>query len=57
MGSEKSDLRQGTLNMLVLKIAALEPAHGCGIAQRILQISREVQQGSLYPAFHRLEKR
>ncbi len=46
--------------MLVLKIVALEPAHGYGIAQRIQQISREVlqvQQGSLYPALHRLEKR
>ena len=60
MASEKSDLLQGTLDMLVLKIAALEPAHGYAIAQRIQQISREVlqvQQGSLYPALHRLEKR
>jgi transcriptional regulator len=60
MPSDKSDLLQGTLDMLVLKIAALEPAHGYGIAQRIQQISREVlqvQQGSLYPALHRLEKR
>jgi PadR family transcriptional regulator PadR len=46
--------------MLVLKIVALEPVHGYGIAQRIQQISRDVlqvQQGSLYPALHRLEKR
>jgi transcriptional regulator len=46
--------------MLVLKIVALEPIHGYGIAQRIRQISREVlqvQQGSLYPALYRLEKR
>jgi transcriptional regulator len=46
--------------MLVLKIVELEPAHGYGIAQRIQQISRDVlqvQQGSLYPALHRLEKR
>jgi transcriptional regulator len=60
MASEKSDLLQGTLDMLVLKIVALEPAHGYAIAQRIQQISREVlqvQQGSLYPALHRLEKR
>ncbi|HLK68939.1 MAG TPA: PadR family transcriptional regulator [Bryobacteraceae bacterium] len=60
MASDKSDLLQGTLDMLVLKIIALEPAHGYGIAQRIQQISREVlqvQQGSLYPALHRLEKR
>ena len=60
MASDKSDLLQGTLDMLVLKIAALEPVHGYGIAQRIQQISRDVlqvQQGSLYPALHRLEKR
>ncbi len=60
MASDKSGLLQGTLDMLVLKIVALEPAHGYGIAQRIQQISREVlqvQQGSLYPALHRLEKR
>jgi PadR family transcriptional regulator, regulatory protein PadR len=60
MASDKSDLLQGTLDMLVLKIVALEPAHGYGIAQRIQQISRDVlqvQQGSLYPALHRLEKR
>ena len=60
MASGKSDLLQGTLDMLVLKIVALEPAHGYGIAHRIQQISREVlqvQQGSLYPALHRLEKR
>ena len=56
----KSDLLQGTLDMLVLKIVALEPLHGYGIAQRIRQISQDVlqvQQGSLYPALHRLEKR
>ncbi|HEX3744024.1 MAG TPA: PadR family transcriptional regulator [Bryobacteraceae bacterium] len=60
MASDKSDLLQGTLDMLVLKILALAPAHGYGIAQRIQQISGEVlqvQQGSLYPALHRLEKR
>ena len=60
MASEKSDLLQGTLDMLVLKIVALEPAHGYGIALRIQQISQavlQVQQGSLYPALHRLEKR
>jgi PadR family transcriptional regulator, regulatory protein PadR len=57
---EKSDLLQGTLDMLILKIVALGPVHGYGISQRIRQISREVlqvQQGSLYPALHRLEKR
>src|ERR1700684_2118762 len=60
MASDKSDLLQGTLDMLVLKIVALEPVHGYGIAQRIRQISKDVlqvQQGSLYPALHRLEKR
>jgi transcriptional regulator len=60
MASEKSDLLQGTLNMLILKIVALGPVHGYGISQRIKQISRDVlqvQQGSLYPALHRLEKR
>jgi PadR family transcriptional regulator len=60
MESQKSDLLQGTLDVLILKIVALEPIHGYGIAQRIRQISRDVlqvQQGSLYPALHRLEKR
>jgi transcriptional regulator len=58
--SPKSDLLQGTLDMLILKVVALGPIHGYAIAQRIQQISREalqVQQGSLYPALHRLEKR
>ncbi|MBV8812480.1 MAG: PadR family transcriptional regulator [Acidobacteriaceae bacterium] len=60
MPIERSDLLQGTLDMLILKIAALGPVHGYGISQRIRQISKEVlqvQQGSLYPALHRLEKR
>ena len=60
MESRKSDLLQGTLDMLILKIVALGPIHGYGIAHRIRQISDEVlqvQQGSLYPALHRLEKR
>jgi transcriptional regulator len=60
MSTQKSDLLQGTLDMLILKIVALEPIHGYGVAQRIRQISKEVlqvQQGSLYPALHRLEKR
>lgn len=54
------DLLQGTLDLLVLKVLALGALHGYGIAQRIRQISKEalqVQQGSLYPALHRLEKR
>jgi len=57
---EKSDLLQGTLDMLILKIVALGPVHGYGISLRIRHISRDVlqvQQGSLYPALHRLEKR
>jgi len=60
MDSPKSDLLQGTLDMLILKVVALGPIHGYAIAQRIRQISHEVlqvQQGSLYPALHRLEKR
>ena len=60
MATQKTDLLQGTLDMLILKIVALGPVHGYGIAQRIRQISKEVlqvQQGSLYPALHRLEKR
>ena len=53
-----NDLVQGTLDLLILKIIALEPKHGWAIAKRIQQISREVllvQQGSLYPALQRLE--
>jgi PadR family transcriptional regulator PadR len=60
MEPQKSDLLQGTLDLLILKIVALGAIHGYGIAQRIRQISKEVlqvQQGSLYPALHRLEKR
>ena len=56
----KSDLLQGTLDLLILKIVALGPVHGYGISQRIQQISKDVlqvQQGSLYPALQRLEKR
>ena len=57
---EKTDLLQGTLDLLILKVVALGPVHGYGISQRIRQISSsvlQVQQGSLYPALHRLEKR
>jgi transcriptional regulator len=56
----KSDLLQGTLDMLILKVVALGPIHGYAIAQRLQQMSSsvlQVQQGSLYPALHRLEKR
>jgi PadR family transcriptional regulator PadR len=54
------DLPQGTLDLLILKAIALEPQHGWAIAERIQQISKDalkVQQGSLYPALHRLERR
>ena len=60
MSSPKSDLPQGTLDLLVLKVVAAGPLHGYAIAQRLQQISREVvqvQQGTLYPALHRLENR
>ena len=56
--SDQTDVLQGTLDLLVLRTIALEPMHGWAIAQRIQQISDEllrVQQGSLYPALHRLE--
>ena len=55
---KKTDLLQGTLDLLILRTMALEPMHGWAIAQRIQQISKDVlqvQQGSLYPALHRLE--
>jgi|SRR5678815_765604 transcriptional regulator len=58
--SEKSELLQGTLDMLILKVVGGEPLHGYAIAQRIEQTSRallQVPQGSLYPALHRLENR
>ena len=54
-----SDLLQGTLDLLILKAISREPAHGWGIAKRIQLLSDEVlsvQQGSLYPALHRLEQ-
>jgi len=54
------DLPQGTLDLLILKAIALEPQHGWAISERIQQISKKalrVQQGSLYPALHRLERR
>ena len=56
----KSDLPQGTLDLLILKIAAVGPVHGYAIGQRLQQVSRDVvqvPQGSLYPALHRLENR
>jgi PadR family transcriptional regulator, regulatory protein PadR len=57
---QKTDLLQGTLDMLILRVVANGSVHGYGISQRIRQISKEVlnvQQGSLYPALHRLEER
>ena len=59
MSTQKADLLQGTLDLLILKTLALGPRHGYGISQRIQQISKDVlqvQQGSLYPALHRLEQ-
>ena len=58
--AKPADLLQGTLDMLILKVVALGPTHGYAIAQRLQQMSQDVlqvQQGSLYPALHRLEKR
>src|SRR5215471_9322585 len=60
MPSSRFPIPQGTLDMLILQILSLEPAHGYGIAQRLEQISRsvvQVNQGSLYPALHRLEQK
>lgn len=57
---QNADVLQGTLDLLILKAASLEPMHGWGISLRLRQISRdvlEVNQGSLYPALHRLVKR
>jgi transcriptional regulator len=56
--SDQTDVLQGTLDLLILRTIALEPMHGWAIAQRIQQVSNDllrVQQGSLYPALHRLE--
>ena len=58
MGKSQADLLQGTLDLLILKTLALGPMHGWGISQRIQQVSDDVlrvNQGSLYPALHRLE--
>lgn len=60
MPSPRFPIPQGTLDMLILQILALEPAHGYGIARRLEQISQavvQVNQGSLYPALHRLEQK
>ena len=60
MPSLRFPIPQGTLDMLILQIVSLEPVHGYGIALRLEQISRsvvQVNQGSLYPALHRLEQK
>src|SRR5579863_10209827 len=60
MPTKRTDLIQGTLDLLILKTVAQEPLHGYGIAQKILLTSKEilqVQQGSLYPALHRLQRK
>lgn len=60
MPSSRFPIPQGTLDMLILQILSLESAHGYGIAQRLEQVSRDavrVNQGSLYPALHRLEQK
>jgi transcriptional regulator len=60
MPPSRFPIPQGTLDMLILQIVSLEPAHGYGIAQRLEQISQsvvQVNQGSLYPALHRLEQK
>src|SRR5712672_2367003 len=57
--AKPTDFVQGTLDLLVLKTISLEPKHGWAVAKRIQQVSREalqIQQGSLYPALHRLEQ-
>jgi PadR family transcriptional regulator PadR len=60
MENERLELPQGTLDLLILKAVALEPLHGWAISERLQQISQDalqVQQGSLYPSLHRLERR
>lgn len=60
MSSDRMELPQGTLDLLILKAVALEPQHGWAISERLRQLSSEalhVRQGSLYPALHRLERR
>ena len=60
MSTPRFPIPQGTLDMLILQILSLEPAHGYGIVQRVQQVSRDtvqLNQGSLYPALHRLEQK
>ena len=60
MGHRRLDLPQGTLDLLMLRALSLGPLHGWGISERVRQLSRDVlriQQGSLYPSLHRLERK
>jgi len=60
MASDRMELPQGTLDLLILKAVALEPQHGWAISERLHQLSSatlQIRQGSLYPALHRLERR
>ena len=60
MAADRIELPQGTLDLLILKTLALEPQHGWAISERVQQISKDalqIQQGSLYPALHRLQRR
>ena len=60
MSGDRIELPQGTLDLLILRTLALEPQHGWAISERVQQLSSDVlriQQGSLYPALHRLERR
>jgi transcriptional regulator len=60
MSTERIELPQGTLDLLILKTLTLEPQHGWAISERVQQISKDalqIQQGSLYPALHRLQRR
>jgi PadR family transcriptional regulator, regulatory protein PadR len=60
MGSERLELPQGTLDLLVLKTLSVQPMHGWAISERLRQVSRsmlQIPQGSIYPALHRLERR
>ena len=60
MSTERLDLPQGTLDLLILKVLSLHPMHGWAISERLRQVSKamlQIPQGSIYPALHRLERR
>jgi len=60
MSTERLELPQGTLDLLILKVLSLEPMHGWAISERLRQVSKatlQIPQGSIYPALHRLERR